>query len=129
MNLPATRAPLVVLLVDDSEPFVDAAKAFLEQLASIGRIEIAHSAQEAIVFTAHYRPDLVLMDYEMPGANGLEALRAIKSRTAAPRVIVMTLHDSAFLAHQAREAGADAFVAKSDFFDRFPRVVQRLFPL
>jgi DNA-binding NarL/FixJ family response regulator len=127
ISQPAPRQGLKVLLVDDSATFIEAATLFLEDLPWIGSVEIARSAEEAIVFAAHYRPQLVLMDYEMPGASGLDALRAIKSRAGAPPVVVTTLHDPAFLYRQALKAGADGFVSKHELFIELPKVLERLF--
>jgi DNA-binding NarL/FixJ family response regulator len=69
-------------------------------------------ATEAIPLARALRPDVVVMDVEMPGASGVEITR--KLRAAAPRstVVIFTLRDDAATQEQARSAGAAAFVAK-----------------
>ncbi len=122
-----SRAGLRVLLVDDNDVFLAAATAFLDELPGIGGVELACSGAEAIAFAAHYAPDLVLMDHHMPSATGIEAMRAIKSRPPAPRVVIMTVDAAPLLAPAALAAGADGFVAKEEFFERVPAVIERLF--
>ena len=118
---------LRILLVDDSDAFLEAATPYLESLAVVGAVELARSADEAIVFAAHYRPDVVLMDYEMPGSTGIDALRKIKARSPELRIVIMTLHEPSILARKALSAGADGLVPKDEFRDRVPEVLARLF--
>lgn len=61
------------------------------------------------------QPDLVLMDWGMPGMNGLEATYNIKARSGAPNVVILTLYDNAEYRAAALAAGADGYVTKSDF--------------
>jgi len=123
----APRDGLKVLVVDDNDAFLAAATAFLDELPGIGGVELACCGAEAIAFAAHYAPDLVLMDHHMPCATGVEAMQAIKSRPNAPRVVIMTLYEATRLAPAALAAGADGFIAKGEFFERVPAVIERLF--
>ena len=59
--------------------------------------------------------DVVLMDVAMPGMNGFEATRQIKSRPNPPRIVMLTSHDIAHYRTAAEDAGADNFVNKADF--------------
>jgi CheY-like chemotaxis protein len=127
VNREVGRRGLKVLLVDDNDAFVEALVSYLEELPWTGPVEVARSAEEAIVFAAHYRPDLILMDYEMPGTTGLQALRAIKSRPDAPPVLIMSMHEPAFLEDQARQGGADGFLPKDEMFNDLPRLLEQLF--
>ena len=58
------------------------------------------------------KPDIVLMDLEMPGLDGFEATRQIKARHLARTVIVFTVYASPANQEKALQAGADAFVIK-----------------
>lgn len=61
------------------------------------------------------QPDLVLVDIAMPGIDGLEVARRLKSQPSALHVVMVTIHDDASYRVAAREAGADGFISKSDF--------------
>jgi len=121
------RPGLKILLVDDSEAFLEAATPFLEALAGVGKVELARSADEAIVFAAHYKPDLVLIDCDMPDATGIEALRKIKARSPGLSVVVMTQRLRPYRARMALDAGADGCVSKDDFHAGLPVMLDRLF--
>lgn len=75
----------------------------------------AVNGEEAVSMTAELRPDLVLMDVQMPGIDGLEATRRITALQPAPPVVVMSTHESGDYQQTAIGAGAFAFVPKSEF--------------
>ena len=106
-------AQLRTLLVDDSAEFLESAARFLAHAGDVDLVGSARSGHEAITQAAELKPDLVLMDLAMPGLNGLEATRLIKARAGAPRVVIMTLYDTAEYRQAACEATADGFIAKS----------------
>jgi DNA-binding NarL/FixJ family response regulator len=107
--------PIRILLVDDSPGFLKSAARFL---SAEPRIEVAGqalSSRDALEQVISLRPDLVLIDVAMPGMNGLEATRRIKAQSDAPQVIILTMHDNPEYRAEARIAGADGFVSKSEF--------------
>jgi DNA-binding NarL/FixJ family response regulator len=116
-----------VLLVDDSQVFLDAAARLL---AGDRRIEVvgrAGSGAEALERLAGLSPDLVVVDWDMPGMNGLELSRRLKEQNAPPRVLMLTLHD--LTEYRAAAAPyADGFLAKSATATDLLGVVHRLCP-
>jgi DNA-binding NarL/FixJ family response regulator len=108
-------ARISVLLVDDSPLFLEQTRAWLSRQAGLVVVGTATSAAEGMALVARLRPRVVLMDIDMPDMNGIEATRRLKSRPAAPAVVMLTLFcDPAYRA-AAAEAGADGFVSKADF--------------
>src|SRR5690606_7313376 len=87
----------------------------------------ATSGQDALEEVARLRPDLVLMDVAMPGLNGLCATGRIKAQADAPRVVIVTLHDSLEDRAAALAAHADGFVAKAQFCQQLGPLISRLF--
>ena len=123
--LPPGR-PMKILLVDDSRDFLTSAADFLARLPHcnvVGKHLDSDSAQRAI---ASLRPDLVLVDFVMPGVGGLDLTRAIKSLPDAPRVIMVTLLEGPAYRKAAAEAGADAYVYKGEFATQLPALIDSL---
>jgi DNA-binding NarL/FixJ family response regulator len=82
----------------------------------------AVDGRQAIDMVEQHRPDVVLMDVQMPVLDGLAAARAIKARWPDIRVVILTLYSG----HRAnaKAAGADAFLIKGCSMDRLLRAVK-----
>lgn len=74
----------------------------------------ARSMDEALRLAGQAGLDLVLVNLELPGPNGIEGTRMLRARYPACRVVVMSVNDSTALRIAALEAGAVAFVSKRD---------------
>ena len=72
----------------------------------------AGDATEAIPLARTLRPDVVLMDIEMPGMGGISAIAALRRVVPHSAVVIFTLYDDVAMRARAREAGAAAFVTK-----------------
>lgn len=103
------RRLLRLLVVDDNEGARTAMRAFLETVPNVAVFE-ATNGQEALVAAQAVRPDVVLIDVQMPVMDGLEATRHIKEQHPAVRVVILTMH--AQYRQQALAAGADHFLLK-----------------
>ncbi len=101
-----------MLIADDHDLF---AQALTVTLALDDRLEVAGRARdgrEAVELATALRPDVVLMDLDMPVVDGLEATRQVQRLSPAPRVVVVTSSSSVDDERLAREAGAAAYVRK-----------------
>lgn len=124
-----TINPKRVLLVDDNQDFLKAAKRFLRAVPGLELVGEATSGEQAVELSTALQPDLVLMDFAMPGMNGLTATLQIKQQPNAPKVIMVTLHTHAALRALAKEAGADGLLQKEDLVVELPRLLASLFPV
>lgn len=104
-----------VLIVDDQEPFRAAARMAVELTEGFEVVGESASGDAAVQLYASLAPDLVLMDVQMPGMDGLEATRRIVASDASARVIVLSTYSADEFEQPALDAGAIAFVSKSDF--------------
>ena len=100
-----------VLVVDDEPGTRDLVRAMLEQ-DGIHVVGEAENGTEAVAATRELDPDVVLMDYRMPGVSGIEATRRIKESDPCVQVIVLTIHDDAALLESAEDAGAYCYLVK-----------------
>ena len=114
-------------LVDDSPSFLQSAARFLAADDRIEIVGVALSALDALEQIAALKPDLVLMDLNMPGMNGLEATRRLKAGPNPPRVVILTLNDTEEYRQAALQAQADGFVAKSDLGQKLLPLLESLF--
>lgn len=104
-------APLILVVED----FDDAREMYRDYLQFAGfRVETARDGREAIDKARALTPDLVLMDLSLPGIDGWEATRLLKSDPATRRILIVALSAHALVAEgdRARAAGCDGFIAK-----------------
>lgn len=117
--------PTRILLVDDHPAYLERARALLEQHPDIEVGGIALSGEEAILLAADLRPDLVLVDYQMPGLNGIDTTRALKAQDPDLPVIIVSAHDDEAYRVAAAEAGASEWVIKTDIADALDRILAK----
>ena len=115
-----------ILLVDDDERFLDALEALLETLPGIEVAGRATNGLEAIDKAAIVRPDVVLIDLDMPRLNGVEATRRIKAVAPATTIVVLSGSDVVAHSSEAIDAGAVAYIRKSNTVSDLPTVLNSL---
>jgi len=104
-----------VLLVDDQAPFLRAMSAVVEEAAGFEVVGESSSGEESILAAAELLPDLVLMDVNLPGIDGLEVTRRLRVRQSTAVVVLLSTYDEDAGAHFLAECGAAAYVTKSAF--------------
>lgn len=101
-----------MLIVDDSERVRQSLRIWLFNYFPDYHIDTVASGEEAIEFIREQEIDIVLMDINMPGMDGIEATRKIKILAPSTPVAIITIHDSLKYRQEAIAAGADAFIPK-----------------
>lgn len=121
---PAPSRPTVVL-IDDSAAFLAAASQFIADFCGATVLATARSGEQGVQLVERAKPDVVLVDLNLPGMNGLDAARRIKALPDAPAVVMATL--SAAVRAPGAESGCDGFVSKTQFTEQLPPLLRRLF--
>ena len=101
-----------ILIVDDNAVVRKTLRNVLELTESVQVVGEAIDGWDAIRQAEALKPEIVLMDLEMPGLDGFEATRKIKELHLARAVIILTMYASKDNQEQSLEAGADAFIVK-----------------
>jgi two-component system invasion response regulator UvrY len=110
-----TTKTVSVLIVDDQLPFRAVARTVIGLTAGFEVAAEAESGEDAVAIADERVPDLVLMDINLPGINGIEATRRIRAAHPDVAVILLSTYSEADLPADARDCGAIAYVHKEDF--------------
>ena len=103
-----------MLIVDDLAPFREVARAVIDASDGFEAVGEAASGEEAVLSACLLQPDLVLMDVNLPGIDGLEATRRIRSHPVAPVVLLLSTWESDD-GDGAEQCGAAEYITKSRF--------------
>lgn len=117
-----------VMLVDDHELVRTGFKLILDDVEDIEVVGEADTGESALQQIPKLRPNLVIMDINMPGIGGIEATRTIKRKHPDIKVIVVTVHSEAPFPSKLHEAGALGYLTKgcpsSELLDAIKTVMQ-----
>lgn len=117
-----------VLIVDDDQDLNDLIKQFLDKRYPEFKVNQAYDGFDAGKAITEYKPDVVLLDVNLPGVDGYKLCRQIKSdeNLSRPIVIVVSGIGGEDVKSRALEAGADAFLAKPIDLDALPELIEEL---
>jgi DNA-binding NarL/FixJ family response regulator len=115
---------LKILIADDHPVFRDGIRTLLEATPNIEVVGDATTGEEAILLAAQCQPDLILMDVQMPGVNGIEATRRIVASQPQIRVLVVTMFEDDATVFTAMRAGARGYVLKDATKEELRRAIQ-----
>jgi DNA-binding NarL/FixJ family response regulator len=106
--------PIRVLLIDDYDTFRRRVAALFGQWHGFQVVGEATDGAQGIQKVAELKPDLVIVDIALPKLNGIEVTRQIRSVSPDSKVVFLTGNDFPEVAREALDAGANAYVVKSD---------------
>ena len=113
-----------IALVDDHPIFLAGLKRLLESSESYEVSSIANSYKEALEKINFNNIDIALVDVNMPGASGIELLKAIKQRSSNCRVVMLTIEEDEETIYRAMKEGAQGYILKQDSPERLLKSIQ-----
>ncbi len=111
-----------MLIVDDNHGLREALRTVFEDDFDLA---FASSGEEALGVSEHRRPQVVLMDYQMPGLDGVQTMQLLREQTPESRVIVMSAYDDHQRVAAAMRSGASDFVGKPFDIREIKSLVER----
>ncbi len=114
-----------VLLVDDHAMLRQGLRTVLEGYADIEVVGEATNGEQAVMLAQSLHPEVVIMDINMPGMDGIEATRRLKSERPGTLVIGLSVHNNWQVEQVMREAGAVSFLAKDAAIEQLHATIQQ----
>ncbi|HEY2987580.1 MAG TPA: response regulator transcription factor [Candidatus Binatia bacterium] len=118
--------PISILLVDDSAVFLRTAKLFLEQLDGVEVVGTAYGGESGLRESLCLRPDIILMDLNMPDLHGLEVIPKLREALPATCIIALSMLDEDGFRRVSFAAGAHEFISKATMHADLPSAIFRL---
>lgn len=119
-----THAPIRILAVDDHLLLREGVAALLAAQSDLTLVAEASNGREAVEQFRAHRPDVTLMDLQMPEMDGVEAIVAIRAEFPTARIIVLTTYMGDSQVRRALEAGAQAYLLKSVVRKELPETIR-----
>jgi DNA-binding NarL/FixJ family response regulator len=104
--------PIRVLVADDHAVVRQGIRHVLEEDAGLSVVAEAATGGEVLERAARERPDVVLLDLTMPGATGLDIVRALREKVAGARILILSVHDDREYVLESVRAGAHGYLRK-----------------
>jgi len=104
--------PIKVILVDDHFIVRAGYRRLLESTADICVVAEAENGETGCIAYFEYKPDVMILDLNMPGIGGFEALRRIKAKDPAARILIFSMNDNVTTIQRILAAGAAGYLTK-----------------
>jgi DNA-binding NarL/FixJ family response regulator len=119
-------SPIRVLVVDDHPVLREGVASILEDRTDMIMVGEARDGAEAIAQFRELTPDVTLMDLQMPGMGGIEAIKAIRNEYPSARILVLTTYEGDVQAVRALRAGATGYLLKASLRTEMVDAIQNV---
>jgi DNA-binding NarL/FixJ family response regulator len=119
-------SPIRVALAEDHTIVREGLAALLESVEDIRVVSHAADGRDAVALAREHKPDVIVMDVGMPGLNGVDATRIIRSELPSTRVVILSMHKGEEYVVAAVRAGADGYLLKGSGLSDLVRAVREV---
>ena len=121
---PQREGPIRVLVVDDQPVFTEMLRVVLDMQDDIKIVGMAFTGDEGLKMAIETRPDVLLVDYHMPGMSGLEVIQALREAGEETTVVVLTADTGEAVMAEAIAAGAAGYITKQQALSEVVQAVR-----
>jgi len=118
---------ITIMCVDDHRLVREGLALIINRVEDMQVVASAANGEEAVSLFQRHRPDVVLMDLELPKLNGIEAIKQIRQIDSEARVIVLTVFQGEEDIHRALRVGAATYLLKDTLSDDLVRVIRQVY--
>ena len=105
--------PIKTILADDHKLFCDGLQRVLDESGKFSVIAKYHNGQNLLEALPSLKPDLLVIDVEMPTLNGFDTIKRIRVNQPNMKIVVLSMHEESVFSHEAFTLGANAYLNKS----------------
>ena len=116
-----------VLIADDHPAMRMAIRELLRADPDVEVVSEAVDAEAAVAECRRIKPEVVIMDLNMPGGGGLRAAKEIQASLPGTKILVLTFQEDVHYVRQAQHAGAAGFVAKREIFEELKTAIHKVY--
>ena len=113
-----------ILLVDDHQIMRDGLRSLIEKRPGLEVVAEAENGRAAVKLTRRFRPDVIVMDINMPDLNGIDASRQIIAEFPGTKIIVFSMHTDHQFVAGALKAGVSGYLQKDSAFEELDRAIR-----
>jgi two-component system response regulator DegU len=113
-----------ILLIDDHKIFREGVKRVVEMEENFKVVGEGGDGTEALTLVEELKPDVILMDINMPKMNGVEATEAILKRSPDSKIIILSIHDEEAYVYKTLQSGANGYLLKEMDVDSLIEAIQ-----
>lgn len=124
MNMINTH--LKILIVDDTSIVLERLFEMIVVLESVHAVFKSNSYNQTVELIKKQAPDVILLDLQLPGKNGIELLKYVKKHHPAVKTVIVTNSASDFYRELCQSLGADYFIDKSTEFEKIPQIIDAI---
>jgi len=115
-----------VIIADDHMLFIDGLKLLLQESPALSIMDVANNGKELLNIMRRKQPDIVLLDINMPGLNGLETAKYIKLSFPLIKAIILSTYNEAHLIEKAKQFGVNGYLLKNSDKQELFQAIQRV---
>lgn len=124
--LKPTPMPLTIVVAEDQIVYQKGLLEIIKSMPTLKVVGVAHNGAEALEAVKRYRPDVLLLDIEMPVMNGWKVLQQLKQDKAEVKVVMLTMFGHNWTVEYALELGADGFLEKGDEYVELEKCLETI---